>query len=123
MGKIESILLVDDSPACNALTKIYLKKINLCDNIDAVLSANLALEYIEKKIPSLAFIDINMPAVSGFDLLDTLKEKDLLKKMKVCVLSSSKTESDISKIKQFKGVKYISKPVNTEKLQKFFSEL
>lgn len=72
--------------------------------------------------PTLVLLDINMPRLSGFELLEELeKHKENLNLKNCCVFmmfTSSENPMDIKKAREFDCVKdYLVKPITKEKLQ------
>ena len=74
MLKISSVLLIDDNPTDQLLTKRAFRKSGLCENIHIVNDGVEALEFLEntgKQImgkdfpPSLILLDLNMQRMNG----------------------------------------------------------
>jgi len=71
-----SALLVDDEAPGRANLRALLEK--YCPEIEVVAEAENAAEAREKILelePEILFLDINMPELSGFDLLDSLQKR------------------------------------------------
>jgi CheY-like chemotaxis protein len=64
-------------------------------------------------IPSLMLLDLKMPKVSGFEVLEWL-QKHSLAKMKVVVLSSSNLQSDMQKARALGAHDYRVKPADID---------
>lgn len=116
-----NIMLVDDDEICIFITKIVLQKHEHDFNIVTYQSAQKALEHLRSHPEiqlDLIFLDLNMPAISGFEFLDQLTTLYAKKNPpNVCLLSSSDNNIDISNAKNFSNViSYIEKPISTEKL-------
>ncbi len=72
MKKLRTIL-IDDEPDCTSLLKFEL--IHNCPQVEVVAvfnSSTKALEEIELLEPDLIFLDIEMPLMNGFELLEKL---------------------------------------------------
>jgi CheY-like chemotaxis protein len=62
-----------------------------------VESGELAQAAIESEIPDLIFLDLLLPGMSGFDVLDGLKKNDKTKNIPVVVLSNLGEREDIKR--------------------------
>ena len=81
-----------------------------------------------KPVPDLIFLDINMPAMNGWDFLDQYEKIEGLKDREIVLimLSSSMYVDDINRAKTYPSVSdYITKPLTAAHLQqiveKFFA--
>lgn len=68
--------------------------------------------------PHIIFLDLNMPGLSGFDVLETLGKNGSLKKFPIIVFSTSSDESIIKKSRELGASYYISKPTDFSVLKK-----
>jgi CheY-like chemotaxis protein len=65
-------------------------------------------------IPSLLFLDLKMPKVSGFEVLEWLQKHQDLATMKVVVLSSSNLPGDMQKARALGAHDYRVKPADID---------
>ena len=75
--------------------------------------------------PEIIFLDIRMPEMSGFDVLDELvkSHKSSLVNTAIYVLSSTLDERDLSKATSYPIVtKFMSKPLNFEVVSELLSK-
>jgi len=116
---INKILLVDDDPTANYLSKELLKSLNAAKEIEIAENCLRALELIKKAdCADVIFLDIKMPGIDGFDFLERLKSIALAKKVKVIMLTSSLRPEDKLRAFSFKSViEYLEKPLTPEKVQ------
>ncbi len=125
MKKIDSALIIDDSPAFINLVKKYLQKFNLCDTFFEATNGKDALSYFKKdKLPSVVFLDINMPIMNGFDVLETLSSENKdYSSSHIVMMSSSVYKEDIKRSKTFPNVSYFTKPINIQKIEEIWKKL
>lgn len=118
-----SILLVEDDPISNFISHTKLKQ-NGFEKVDIVENGQLAVSYLEKRIPHLIFLDINMPVMDGFEFLEYLKKSNRYSKTKIVMLTSSIRPCDREYSKEFKNViDFLEKPLNKFKIEYVLDKL
>ena len=109
MGK--KIVAVDDSTlVLRMLNKVFDKK----HDLHAFSDAKRALDFLEKKTPDLLILDIDMPGVNGFDMLQMVKKMEHLKDMPVIFLTSNNDKSHVVKAVSSGANDYMIKPIDEE---------
>jgi CheY-like chemotaxis protein len=108
------VLIADDDPTVTALVSHTLLGFNMeyrttSDGGDVV---RLAAEFK----PGVIVLDVNMPNVSGFDVLASLKSDDQTKHIPVVLLTARQQEADIMKGFSLGADDYILKPFNPMEL-------
>ncbi len=117
---IDLVMLVDDNDTDNFISKRIIEITKFSKRVEAKGSGKAALDYLKENenkaenLPSLIFLDINMPIVDGFVFLyEFEKFNEIVRnKCKVIILSSSDNKRDIDKIVNNNHViKFITKPL------------
>ena len=62
--------------------------------------------------PDLILLDLNLPKVSGGELLEVIRARDALASVPVVIWSSARSEQEYRELEQFQIVRFISKPNN-----------
>jgi CheY-like chemotaxis protein len=116
---INKILLVDDDPAANYLSKELLLSLNVAKEIEVAENCIRALEMLKKPdCADVILLDIKMPGIDGFDFLERLKSLNLKKNVKVYMLTSSLRAEDKLKAFGFRAViDYFEKPLNEDMIR------
>lgn len=137
MNKPTTVLLIDDDEINNLICTKIIKKNDFADSIETCLGAKQALNYLHdaldkktgKPLPELILLDINMPAMNGWDFLEQYEKITELNKKDIVLimLSSSMYVDDINRAKAYDTVSdYITKPLTAAHLQqirdKFFND-
>lgn len=117
---LDLVMLVDDNDIDNFISKRIIEITKFAARVEVTSSGQDALEYLRanqfnlENIPTIIFLDINMPVVDGFIFLyefDKFSEQ-LKNKCKIIILSSSDNKRDIAKIVNDNYVtKFITKPL------------
>lgn len=139
MTKLSGILLIDDDETTNFLNKRLLDRMQVTDHIHTFVNGKQAFDYLYNVSnnnydtssadyfkPELIFLDINMPVMDGFELLDLYERlnPDFRKGIVMVVLTTSTHPQDTEAVNRY-DAEYVTKPLNAEKLdmliQKHFS--
>ena len=99
-----SILLVEDNHQDELLILRNLHKVNMANNIDVVRDGQQAVDYLFAQgefshrnaddMPVVVLLDINLPRISGLDVLARLREDPRTRLLPVVMLTSSDEERD-----------------------------
>ena len=118
-----NILLVEDNPGDVALLKIALKKNAEQFHLEVACDGEKALQmlshqgpYTQMTNPDLILLDLNLPKLSGHEVLEKVKNAETLKHIPIVIFTSSDYEKDIKKTYQLHGNAYIIKPKNLDEL-------
>ena len=123
MDKIscEPILLAEDNDDDVLITKRAWKKGQIKNKLYVVNDGEQALEFLNRKgeyanspRPCLMLMDLKMPRVDGFEVLETIKGDSNLKKMPVIILTTSSRSKDVERAYELGANSYICKPVSYE---------
>ena len=115
------ILLVEDNPGDVRLTResLYDAKVNnnmmvASDGLEAMACLRQEGTYAQAARPDLILLDLNLPRMNGFEVLDAIKEDPDLKRIPVVVLTTSQAEQDIVRSYNLYANAYVTKPVDLE---------
>jgi CheY-like chemotaxis protein len=116
--KALDVLLVEDDPGDALITREAFERSQIPNLLHVVDDGEKALnflrrvsEYQDAPRPSLILLDINLPRLSGLEVLTELKsDRDLLA-IPVVVLTTSGAQEDILRSYQLHANAYVTKPV------------
>ncbi|MDO9039293.1 MAG: response regulator [Lutibacter sp.] len=118
---MKKILIVDDEPNIVMSLEYLFKKENF--QVYIARDGEEAIEIVENNVPDIILLDIMMPNVDGYQVLNYLKSSETLNKIRVIFLSAKNKASDIELGLQLGADKYISKPFAVKILVKEVKEL
>ena len=100
----KSILLVEDNSQDEKLILRVLHKVNLANKVDVVRDGQQALDYLFREgefvgregndLPTVVLLDINLPRISGLEVLKRLRNDSRTHLQPVVILTSSDEERD-----------------------------
>ncbi|MGB3941313.1 MAG: response regulator [Candidatus Manganitrophaceae bacterium] len=122
------ILLVEDNPDHAELTRRSLENGNMINKVVWVKDGQEALDYLFQKgayvnaaRPGLILLDINLPKVSGVEVLKRVKEDEALRVIPLIMLTTSDRDEEAVKCYRLGANSFITKPVRfkefSEKIQ------
>jgi CheY-like chemotaxis protein len=124
--ELKSIFLIDDDLEDQEILELVLKDIDPSINCVFANTAEEALKILLNKTsqkPDLIFLDLNLPFMSGLELLSIIKNQDNLQDIPVIILSTSSREDDKKKSKELGAEHYITKPNTLAILKRLLQEV
>ncbi len=109
------IMLVDDEPINTDVLQTYLEGEGY-NNFVTTSESVQAIEIMERENPDVILLDLMMPDVSGFDILQMMRSKKNLTHIPVVILTSSDdAETKLSAL-QLGAMDFLAKPVDASEL-------
>ena len=120
--KDKTILLVEDNSQDELLTLRALRKVNLANTVDVVRDGQQAVDYLFGKgefahradaaLPTVILLDINLPRLSGLEVLERLRADSKTRLLPVVILTSSDEEQDRLRSYENGANSYVRKPLD-----------
>jgi CheY-like chemotaxis protein len=109
---IQGICLIDDDPDHVTIISRAIREMDGETAVKTLSDGALALDWLQaaEQLPDLILLDINMPGLSGFDVLARLKRDERLRRVPVVMLTSSDLTADVARAYELGASGYISKP-------------
>jgi len=108
-------LVVDDSKLARlSLIKSLKAHIDNAEIFQAVNGAE-AVEIVKNEKPDIAFLDLTMPIMDGYEALPLMLESH--PKLKVIVISADVQERAKTKVIELGAQLHVQKPINSDKMQ------
>jgi DNA-binding response OmpR family regulator len=111
---IPNVLIVDDSSTNNLLLESALKKHAF--KIITAVNGKGALSILNKNKIDIVLLDIMMPGMSGYDVMEEMSKNEKLASVPVIMVSARNKIEDGKKSKELGAVDYFEKPLKLDKL-------
>lgn len=127
----KTILLVEDNPDDEILTRRVLKKSKIQNEVVVAHDGVEALDYLfgtgthsgVETLPQLVLLDLKLPRIDGLEVLCRLRSNHRTRLLPVVVFTSSNEEQDIFKSYSLGANSYICKPVDYNRFSETVSQL
>ena len=113
------MLIVEDNPADRRLAVEALKEGKVINRLYEVEDGVEALEFLRREgeykdapRPDLILLDLNLPRKDGREVLAEIKEDEVLRRIPVVVLTTSRDEVDVLKMYDLHANCYVTKPLD-----------
>lgn len=104
----ETVYFIEDDTSIHSLLKATLELDGL--DVEGFKDDREFFERLKTKKPDLLVLDLMLPGMSGYEILDTLKSDPKYKDIPVIILSALADEVDVVKGLNYGAVDYIGKP-------------
>ena len=131
--KNKVILLVEDNPDDVKLTMRALKKANVLNEVVVAQDGVEAIDYLfgagkysgrdVNQKPQVVLLDLKMPKVDGFEVLQRIRADERTKLLPVVVLTTSSEDKDRVASYQFHANSFVRKPVDFEQFTEAVRQL
>lgn len=114
----KTILVVDDSNIIrNFVKRIFSEEYNVGSAEDGLEAIKIIEANKDNDMIEAILLDLNMPKLDGFGVLDYLKDNNLLKTMPVSIISGDSTKETIDRAFTYEIVDMLSKPFNDQNVK------
>ena len=117
----KTFFLIDDDADDSELFHEAIGAVDNSVNCCFASDGREALDVLKEKgdtVPDIIFMDINMPDMNGWQLLDRLKKEEAYRAIPVIMYSTSSQRSDAIKAKNYGALCFVTKPSNFSSLKK-----
>jgi len=117
---VKDIWTVDDDEEMSRAIELMLKLLN-CE-VTAFHNVRSAAQlFASGRKPDLLILDINMPEVTGLDMVEFLRRRPETRSLPIVMLSSEAGDVMVDKALELGADSYVMKPVTIEELEKAMS--
>ena len=130
--EVEILLVEDTEPDAHLIFRLF-KRYNIYNKVSWVTDGQEALDFIfatgiynDRLVeigPKIILLDINLPKVSGIEVLRRIKADERTKNIPIIMLSSSNEPEDINICYKYGANSYVSKPVEFDEFTKKLTAL
>ena len=120
------VLLVDDLDNDGMLMRIVFERAGFVQPLRFVPGGEEAIaflrgdvgvsNYLQLGMPAAVLLDLNMPRVNGFQVLEWIRQQPELRQLRVYILSASSRVEDIERAYALGADSYLVKPINLAEL-------
>lgn len=115
------ILLVEDNPGDTRLTIEALKESKINNTLNHVEDGVEALRYLRKEepyenanTPDMILLDLDLPNMSGRELLEVVKNDKTLRRIPIVILTISESDTDVLESYDMQANAYVRKPIDLD---------
>ena len=115
-AELMKVLLVEDSLADVELTLEALQDAKVANQVTVVRDGAAAIEHLRGNAdaPDLVILDLNLPCLSGHEVLAAMRAEESMRRIPVAVLTTSAAESDVERSYDLGANCFLTKPVEIE---------
>lgn len=128
-----AILIADDDTQDTMLVRMAAQRAALGIRLESVTDGEQAIDYLlgraayadrqSHPFPSMMLLDLKMPRLSGFDVLDFVRREPQLRRLPIVIFSSSDDPKDIKRAYEAGANSYLCKPHSNDDLSALLKAL
>lgn len=115
-----TIVLVEDEGSMGQVTQLLLESCGY--EVTVAADGAQGLRLMRALTPNLVICDVNMPGMSGLDVLQTLRKSDAIRHIPVMFLSGYISDEQIAQARQLGVSAFLSKPCSFEEMKQAITD-
>jgi CheY-like chemotaxis protein len=126
------ILLIEDDPGHALLIEKNLRRADIAYDIVVLDDGQQAVDYLLKQgvyatdehpAPSVILLDLNLPVLSGYQVLKIIKNDDRTKRIPVVVLTTTDNPQEVARCYELGCNMYVTKPIEYDQFSDMIQRL
>ncbi len=126
------ILLVEDDPGHARLIEKNLRRGGIANTIHIIDNGRKAMDYLfcegehknnRHEAPLLVLLDLNLPEVDGYTILERLKSSDKTREIPVVMLTTTGDNGEVSRCYKLGCNVFVTKPVDYDQFSEAIARL
>lgn len=127
------VLLVEDDPNDVLLVQRLFRKLGIVHPLFRVADGEQAVHYFEGRgeyadrtrfpLPSLVLLDLKLPRLSGFEVLQWIRSRPVTRRIPVVVLTSSDQMDDVNRAYELGANSCLKKPISSADFERLVHAL
>jgi CheY-like chemotaxis protein len=116
-----TILVVEDDEVSRLFLTSYLERFDC--TVHTAINGREGLIAVKRYAPDLIFLDVMMPVMDGFEMLQSLRRAPEYKNLPVVVTSTATEKQNVIRLVQLGITDYLVKPIKGEQVFKRIEEI
>ena len=113
---MKQVLVVDDSHVIRRLVEVVLSQVKL--DVITVANGTEACDTLEREMPDMLILDVGLPDMSGWDILEFVRSHPELSHVAIVMLTGRSDADDIDKAAELGADAYLLKPFRPDELRR-----
>ena len=124
----ETVLIVEDDPSDALLLQRLLQRTTVATPPQVVQSGELAIAYLDGRVPfgnreqyplpTVMFLDLKLPCLSGFEVLTWVRQQPRFERAQIVVMTGSRKSLDVYRAYELGASSYLVKPIRAEDISR-----
>ncbi len=129
----DTFLLVEDSASDAVLLQRAFRRAGILNPLQVVITGEQAIAYLsghgkysdrsQYPVPAVMLLDLNLPGIDGFEVLDWIRGQPVLKAIRIIILTASDDMRNVDRAYKSGANSYLVKPDDLDELVTFAQAL
>jgi CheY-like chemotaxis protein len=112
-------LVVEDDFFTRDVLSLTLRRAHM--DVDVASSGEEALEYLKKTQPDVAIVDLHMPKVNGYDLINIMRNDEKLKHIRIIIITANPSAKSTPEARMSDA--FLLKPIDINRMVSIIEHL